>query len=278
MVDVDGRAMRVRMSVPQRREPGAPFVVLEAGGFGGVDSWETVFSRIAAFASVMAYDRRGLGQSEPDGEPPTPAHVAGVLRKLLQNVGATPPYVLVGHSWGGTLIRVFADRHLDEVTGMVLLDPTDCESSAQDLLGIVRAAGGNEEQFRGLGEMLRAANALLPPGRREMAEQSQRCNVGEAGDLVSSRRVPEVPIAVLIGAAPARTAPEFPLPPSINGVALSAGLHDLRLKHLTALTLASADGLLLVSSGAGHYVQRDDPELTLHAIRHVLTRARRPPR
>ena len=63
-----------------------------------------VFAELATLAPVVAYDRAGNGQSPADGQPATPAHIAARLHALLGAAGIPPPYVLVGHSWGGPLI------------------------------------------------------------------------------------------------------------------------------------------------------------------------------
>ncbi|MEA2206871.1 MAG: hypothetical protein QOE77_3647 [Blastocatellia bacterium] len=103
---------------------GGPTVILE-GGFGaGIASWTTVLGEIAKFTRVVAYDRAGLGQSEPGPKPRTAMQFARELHTALQNVGIKPPYVLVGHSMGGITVRVFADMYPQEVAGLVLVDPS----------------------------------------------------------------------------------------------------------------------------------------------------------
>ncbi|HUP20218.1 MAG TPA: alpha/beta fold hydrolase, partial [Gemmatimonadota bacterium] len=108
MVDVDGHRVRIRTAAPHpRRLPGQPLVVLEAGFGSTVNSWGPFIGQVAAVAPVLAYDRAGLGESEWDGQTPTFDHITGRLRRLLAEVGAEPPFVLVGHSFGGGLVRFF---------------------------------------------------------------------------------------------------------------------------------------------------------------------------
>ncbi|MEX2282580.1 MAG: alpha/beta fold hydrolase [Gemmatimonadota bacterium] len=111
-VTVDGHRMRVRTSGLQARTPGGPVVVFEAGATNTLDAWQAVFSALVGSVPLVAYDRSGLGESAWDGQTPTPRHVTGKLRRLLQAVGASPPYLLVGHSWGGSLMRFFAGYSL----------------------------------------------------------------------------------------------------------------------------------------------------------------------
>ena len=103
MIELDGRAVRVQAIGLQNRSPGAPVIVFEAGASNSLEIWGGILPRVAPMAPVVAYDRAGLGRSEWDGMTPTPRHVADRLRRVLQQIGAGPPYVLVGFSWGGML-------------------------------------------------------------------------------------------------------------------------------------------------------------------------------
>ena len=73
VVHVDGHAVRVRSGGMEHRGR-APAVVLETGAGERLETWDPILADVAAFASVVAYDRPGLGESAPDGEPPTPVH------------------------------------------------------------------------------------------------------------------------------------------------------------------------------------------------------------
>jgi pimeloyl-ACP methyl ester carboxylesterase len=78
---------------------------------------------VAAQARVFAYSRPGYGQSEPSPEPRDAAQIVEDLRALLTARGLAPPYVLVGHSFGGAYMEFFAKAHPEEVNGVVLVDP-----------------------------------------------------------------------------------------------------------------------------------------------------------
>src|SRR5262249_55229590 len=115
MVTVSGHAMRVRIANLSNRKPGQPVVVFEGGSIQPLETWDTVFNKVAALAPTIAYDRSGIGKSEFDGEPQTFKHVASSLHALLAELKVPPPYVLVGHSLGGVLIRAFASDYPSEV-------------------------------------------------------------------------------------------------------------------------------------------------------------------
>jgi pimeloyl-ACP methyl ester carboxylesterase len=72
----------------------------------------------------MAYDRAGQGWSDVSPNPRTPVHLAGELKALLGKLDLHPPYILVGHSFGGLLTLIYAGCHPEEVAGIVLIDST----------------------------------------------------------------------------------------------------------------------------------------------------------
>lgn len=103
---------------------GNPTVVLEAG-WGDVSiEWRAVQPQIAKFARVCSYDRAGYGGSDPGPMPRTSLQIASELHTLLRNAGETPPYILVGSSFGGYNVRVFNGLYPNEVGGIVLADAT----------------------------------------------------------------------------------------------------------------------------------------------------------
>src|SRR4051812_17791606 len=101
MVDVAGRPMRIQTAGIDRRAPGQPVIVLEAGapdptrGFSSLDTWKPLWAELIKLGPVVAYERRGTGQSAADSETPTLSRVARVLHDLLQSAQIAPPYVLV---------------------------------------------------------------------------------------------------------------------------------------------------------------------------------------
>ncbi len=104
---------------------GSPTVVLEAGlDWGGSWSWITVLPEVARFTRVCAYDRAGSGFSDPGPIPRDGKHIVSDLHALLGAAGERPPYVLVGQSLGGALVRLYRLRYPTDVGAMVLVDPS----------------------------------------------------------------------------------------------------------------------------------------------------------
>ena len=155
-VDVGGHGLQLLIG-----GQGSPAVIFE-GGFGtGIASWSTLQKDVAAFAQTVSYDRGGIGQSDLGPKPRSAKQIATELRAALQKSGVKPPYVMVGHSFGGIYIRVFADMYPREVVGLVLIDPS--QESFNDWLTknqpeLLKAAQSNIAKA---GEGVRAEFAAL---------------------------------------------------------------------------------------------------------------------
>jgi pimeloyl-ACP methyl ester carboxylesterase len=121
MIDVGGRRLHLL-----RRGQGAPTVILEAGGGGGSSTQDwPLLNRVARFTHVLSYDRAGLGWSDPPPGPKMINGIAGDLDALLASANEPPPYVLVGGSFGGLLVRAFCRLYPAKVAGAVFLDAPD---------------------------------------------------------------------------------------------------------------------------------------------------------
>jgi pimeloyl-ACP methyl ester carboxylesterase len=108
---------------------GSPTVVFDAGWEDWAPSWAKVQPQVAKWTRACSYDRAGTGFSDPGPLPRTSVTIADELHLALHNAGIRGPYILVGHAFGGDIVRTFADRHTREVAGLVLIDadPSDVE-------------------------------------------------------------------------------------------------------------------------------------------------------
>lgn len=126
MIDIGGRRLHMVRAGP--RDHG-PVVVCEAGSFGCAADWDEVQSRLAALGlGSIAYDRAGLGLSDPGPRPRDGKAICDDLDALLARAGEAGPFVLVGHSMAGLWVRLFAVRRPAEVRGLVLVDATTPEA------------------------------------------------------------------------------------------------------------------------------------------------------
>jgi pimeloyl-ACP methyl ester carboxylesterase len=117
LVDVGGHRLHLNCA-----GSGTPTVVLDSGAGGWSIYWAEVQERVSDVTRVCSYDRAGYGWSEPGPKPRIGHRFAEELNALLVNSGTPGPYVLVGHSLGGYVVRLYADRYPEEVAGVVLVE------------------------------------------------------------------------------------------------------------------------------------------------------------
>src|ERR1700686_1083054 len=121
LVDVGGYRLHIHCSGPEGAS-GGPTVIMDAGIGECSLGWGLVQPEIAKFARVCTYDRAGLGWSDPAPTPRTSRQIVSDLHALLTNAGIGPPYVMVGHSFGGLNARLYASQFPEDVAGMVLVN------------------------------------------------------------------------------------------------------------------------------------------------------------
>lgn len=163
LVDVGGHRLHLHCV-----GAGSPTVVLEAGGGLSSSAWAWVQADLVGSTQVCAYDRAGMGWSEPGPAPRDAKQIAAELHALLTNANVTGPYVLVGHSAGGVYARVYAAQHPDEVGGLILVDSMHPDQFAHmpgtfeqmqipgfapvlARVGVVRLLGFNKARFAASG-------------------------------------------------------------------------------------------------------------------------------
>jgi pimeloyl-ACP methyl ester carboxylesterase len=279
---------------------GAPAVVLEAGIAASSLSWTRVQPEVAQFTRACSYDRAGLAWSETAAAPRTLTALVSELRSLLRQAGIPPPYVLVGHSFGGIVIRAFARTHPDEIAGLVFVDtlhPAEwCEPSREQrqLLrgGIFLSRVGGALARLGV---VRLCLSMLSGGSPGPPRQFSRLFGQRAAALLENmvgevqKLPPEVHPAVQAHWSSPRAFQGMrlhlaALPDCCADIAkgndalgdkpvvvLSAGRRDARwLAADAALARTSTKGSHFVSSRSGHWVHLDDPELVVGAIRGVV--------
>lgn len=271
LVPVDGHVIRVQFSGLDKRKNGSPVVVFEAGATHSLDAWGDIPLKIATTAPVVAYDRAGLGQSEWDQETPSPLHVSNRLRKLLTEIGAEPPFVLVGYSWGGNLARYFAGYFPDDVAGLVYVDPGPIVTqSLEEQLASFHAVGAGQEGFDAFWSGYTALFERASPAVRAEFDVFRGLMARDATER-DLKPVPDVPVVVVIAAKPY---PAFLELPYDHAAHFESDLRQ-RIKSLQEWALASTRGTIIVSNHYSHAVLREDPRVVVWATERVLANALR---
>jgi len=141
---------------------GEPTVVLEAGLNEFSVVWMQVQIAAAKFSRTCAYDRAGFGWSERGLLPRTGRNMVSELYALLRRAGIAGPLVLVGHSFGGLLVREYAEAHPDEVVGLVLVDAAH-EDYLERIPELTRGVRQAASEFPRLAWIARAGLMAVSP-------------------------------------------------------------------------------------------------------------------
>lgn len=252
LVDVGG----VKLDV-LRGGVGSPSVVCEAGLGSGLEAWAPLVPSIAQYTTAVAYSRAGLGRSEPgSGDYGARAEVAA-LHALLQQLGLRPPFILVGRSYGGLLVRLYTSLYASDVGGLVLVDGTHEEQVQRYGLLDSRYPAQFRESFE---PRLRS----LAPGA-EAGEIRETMRIQAAGAVEGMTPLPDMPIAVITSMK------ADPGSPYVNG---SARGHEAWRSMHDEWFRRSTNGVHVVTSRSGHNIQEVEPQLVLDTIRFVLDRVR----
>ncbi len=218
MVDIGARSMRLVCAGPAS---GSPTILMESGAFGFSADWAVVQARLAAKGvRSCAYDRAGLGFSDPGPGPRDGAAVMADLEALLAAAHEEGPFILVGHSMAGLYVRIFASRHPDKVLGVVLCDASTGEMAEAARTGRFVTIFGRIAKASGIAArlgLLKIASPLadtigLPPeaaaekrwtfGRVSQnvwaADEVSQWRATAALAAASSPYPPELPVAVVL--------------------------------------------------------------------------------
>jgi pimeloyl-ACP methyl ester carboxylesterase len=231
---------------------GSPTILLEAGFGGTTNDWSAVQERLGRTARTCAYDRAGLGNSLAIPGVHDAGDEIADLERLLEHARIAPPYVLVGHSYGGLLARLYARAHPGDTAGVVL----------------VEAMG--RDQDRRLERVWRAlpasARAKLPEPTAEPVVDGVDIRASEALDA-AGRALPSVPLAVIT-----RGRTDDELPPRVR---LAAG--DAWNRMQDELAAMAPDHVHVVATRSGHVVPSyvdGQPAVVIRAVRAVEQAAR----
>jgi pimeloyl-ACP methyl ester carboxylesterase len=299
MIDIRG----CRLHLIGSGEDGPP-VIFESGISATCLNWTGVRAQVAHFARAYAYDRAWLGWSDParSGTPRTTSHLVDELHALLTGAGISPPYILVGHSFGGMLVRAYAAKYPEQVAGLVLVDPLSprewlnvSPAHARMLrLGVKLARRG--AWLARLGVVRLSLVLLMTGGQlaRRVPQWIAKLSSGR-GESVISRLVGEVSkmppetwpmvrahwcqtksfqgLGSYLESLPASAAEAdaLTLPGNLPVIVLSAANSTpQQLQERQAMAARSPHGRHSIAAKSGHWIQLDEPELVIEAVREMI--------
>ncbi len=248
MVDVGGR--RLHAAVHGR---GAPTVVLLNALGATQDYWQSVLPALAAEGTVLTYDRAGVGKSELGTLPAHAEQSARDLRALVDALRLPKPYLLVGHSFGGNVARLFASMYPADIAGLVL-EETQHEDNLDEMRKVL--TGADLETF----EQVLAPGFAPPPDPR--TERDYRA--ATRTQLHEARPLPHVPFVVLTVAGRGRDMQ------SMFSVAATDRIVALDAAMMQGLAASVPGGRHIFVEGSGHNLHVDKPEALLAPLQSMI--------
>jgi pimeloyl-ACP methyl ester carboxylesterase len=271
LVDVGGERLHI-----QCVGTGSPTVVLDAGLGGSSLDWSLVQSELGSSTRVCAYDRAGMGWSDPSPYPRTPRQIADELHTLLTNAGIAGPYVLVGHSLAGKNVRLFALTHPDQVAGMVLVDArseyVDANTLPAEVQAFQRASAAQASQFRvarslGLVRLIGASLWGAPAMPRETRTEGMLLTTSQRGvDAQTAEGLERAADDAQLQTAPSLG--DRPLIVLAAEQSMTATPYWAEAQRRQAAL--STNGRLIVAAGSRHYIHWEQPTLVIDAVRQVI--------
>ena len=286
---------------------GQPAVVFDAALGGSSLSWTPVQNAVATFTTACTYDRAGFGWSEAGPRPRTTGRIASELEELLRRAALPPPYVLVGHSFGGLTIRAFAARHPALVAGLVFVDPAHPEDWLEPAeservriaKGVRLCRHGAVAARLGIAALVarlvsagalnaaRGVTALVSRGGLRRQDEEILAPVSKLPQHVRPmlkwmwtqprffEALGSQIESVCASAADAPLAPDYGDLPLVTVSATNASERRRGLQE--SLAERSARGRHIVAEHSGHWIPLDEPNTVVAAIREVVEMVRAEP-
>jgi pimeloyl-ACP methyl ester carboxylesterase len=278
---------------------GAPAVILESGIAASSLSWTLAQPEIAKFTRVVSYDRAGLGWSAACAAPRTLDAMLDEFDAMLEAAAVPPPYILVGHSFGGLLIRAWAFRHPDRTAGLILVDPVSleywgsCSQREQRRLATGVSLARRGKLLARFGIVRAALTALAAGGKRfpkligrataRRAMSTMETLVGEIRKLPPetwpiirshwSRSKCLNALAAYLACLPqaAAQAKAMPIPCGVPFIVLSAAsATGAELAERNSWVNASGCGRHEVIPNTGHWIPLERPDAIVSAVEDLI--------
>jgi len=258
----------------ENRKEGQPVIVFESGMGMGMGNWDKVLKGVSDMAPLITYDRPGTGKSVSNNETLTTRGVSERLLKILNHLEIDPPYVLVGHSLGGTYVRSFAVFYPEVLAGLVIIDPGDFTANKANNkfplldMGLSQEAVDSISRKSAIEDSINSINNPLYPNNiitdMDLLQLMRKSDFEE----IQNSKLPNIPVHILAGG-------RYDTPPryrskEFNDSLLFRAMYKRKVERWIEVIQSVDKGMLLYSGDAGHFVHWDDPELFISSVRIVL--------
>ena len=308
LVDIGGRRLHINCT-----GKGEPTVVMEAGAGDFSFDWGLAQPQVARFARVCSYDRAGYAWSDPGPMPRTMRQIAFELHTGLLKAGIKGPYILVGHSLGGAIVRTYVSQYPKEVVGMVLVDSVHEEG----LIGITDRTTKKDKIVRwrelSRGRQIPPIQTAMPnPTSSSDPQQARASSSAQTKVEAPFNKLPERSQRMRLWAKsqpyynPARSSELFDFFPEeldslysereksknpLGAMPLivltsresqygsadeqtRARLSEDRKRLQADLLTLSSNSKQIVAEKSGHHIQLDEPSLVVDAIQQLVEASR----
>jgi pimeloyl-ACP methyl ester carboxylesterase len=270
LLTVNGFKVEVVTYGMENNQKGKPIIVFENGRGTDFEYWLPIINEVSKGNATFAYNRPRIGGSEDDSLVPTIDHITEILRPLLLEKGLQPPYLLVGHSWGGAIIRYFASAHPEEIAGLIFVDPHDFVKKAGER-SPYREIGLTQRQIDSLfGEYDKSADEFIDQGPKFVVEEmkAQREFARTGFELCNQNPLPDVPVHfIMAGGYPIVYEESASLYDHEKMFRIN---NDIKMENWIELINPLKYGKFFYCSSSGHIIQRDDPDIIISSIKLAL--------
>ena len=246
-------------------------IVVDSGIGGASVEWLLVRQQLDSQVRFCAYDRAGYGWSDPGFSARTTENISAELQQLLNAAGEKPPYVMMGHSFGGFTARYFAHRYPNQVIGMVFIDashPDQTQRMKKLVTGTKKRTNGvnplqapKNDSIANLPEPHRSQATFLNSRRKAIfAQMDEIKHFSESADQVKEATpLPDIPTLVI-------TRGKKVWPDDTQGQLMEATWKELQ----SSLADLTSHGRQRIAEGSGHNIHLDQPELIGEEVSRFL--------
>ena len=214
-----------------------PVIIMEAGYGDYSNAWDHIAEELTEFGTVLTYDRAGLGKSGVSSKRRISSEMIKDLRSCLEQFQLKPPYIFIGHSFGGINARLFSTFYPEDMLGIVLVDSTP-ENYKESFLPIMST------EFQ---------EAYYKQFAYESSYEEFMFSLGEADRHCKSMN--DIPLVVLAAGKKAF-------------YSQAAQLKWLQLQE--EFLRLSSNNKFVIAEQSGHYIQKDEPHYVIDAVRWII--------
>jgi pimeloyl-ACP methyl ester carboxylesterase len=225
-------------------------IIFESGFMSDLSVWHKVAPVVTKHGKIVLYSRAGIGKSPARTQVLNLSQHTEELKQLIETMQIKTPIVLVGHSYGGWVVREFAAKYPKQIAGLVLVDP------ANETLEVELKKISPEKVLQDQKRL----ESMAPPAVKADLALVQK--IFDEAKLPTTSAIPDMPMAILTSTQVTRNNPFFQ--ETAPALAVKRDLHARFFAQFS-------NGAHIVTNQSGHHIQLDEPHLVTEAINLVVT-------